>query len=241
MAHILGCEVVRPLLLDLFCCAGGAATGYHRAGFEVVGVDIEPHPNYPFDFVLADALAFTRDIVAAKALYGNVAFEAVHASPPCQAFSIATLHHGAAQASKHPDLVDPVRQLLRNLGLPSVIENVAGAPIRHDLTLCGEMFGLRVHRHRYFELDGWFAMQPRHAPHNLGGARDNCHIEEGYARQVVGNYANHADAADAMGINWMNHRELAESIPPAYTKFIGEQLMTHVLADRAAAQSGNLR
>lgn len=210
----------RPRLLDLFCGGGGCSVGYHRAGFDVVGVDLEPQPNYPFEFVRADALEFLREH------YQD--FDAIHASPPCQAFSLATMFNGREASASHPDLVDPTRVLLDETGLPYVIENVEGAPLRRDLVLCGEMFGLRVHRHRVFELGGWFAMQPRHQPHVLKGALHNCHIEDGHARQIVGNYANHDDAMDAMGIDWMDRRDLAQAIPPAYTEFIGEQLLAYV-------------
>jgi hypothetical protein len=205
-------------LLDLFCGAGGCSVGYTRAGFEVVGVDNQPQPNYPFEFHQADALTFPL-----------AGFDAVHASPPCPAYSLATLHHGAGAGAGHPDLVAPTREVLTASGLPYVIENVIGAPLRKDVVLCGEMFGLRVHRHRIFEVEGAFVMQPRHAPHVLKGALHNCHIEDGHARQVAGNYANHEDAADAMGIDWpMSRRELANAIPPAYTEHIGEFLMRHL-------------
>ena len=211
---------MRPRLLDRFCGAGGCGKGYADAGFEVVGVDIEPQPDYPFEFVQADAMTFPAD-----------GFDAQHASPPCPAYSLATLHRGLAARDDHPDLVAPTRAMLEADGLPYVIENVIGSPLRKDLVLCGEMFGLRVHRHRVFELGGWFAMQPRHAPHVLKGALHNCHIEDGHARQVVGNYANHADALDAMGVDWpMSRRGLANAIPPAYTLFIGEQLIRHLAA-----------
>ncbi len=222
----------RPRLLDLFCGAGGAAMGYHRAGFDVVGVDIKPQPNYPFEFYCADALSvriFTESGEVWVGLHGrNQAIDAIHASPPCQAFSLATRFHGNAHAATHPDLIAPTRELLEATGLPHVIENVAGAPIRHDLVLCGEMFGLRVHRHRYFQLGGFFALQHPHARHHLAGAIHNCHVEEGYTRQVAGNYADHTDASDAMGIDWMARAELAEAIPPAYTEFIGDALLAHV-------------
>ena len=221
-------------MLDLFCGAGGAAMGYSRAGFDVVGVDINPQPNYPYEFVQEDALRVLEEL--ADPAYGgwlqwkytNIRIDAIHASPPCQAFSLASLWHGKAKQKQHPDLVDATRRLLDSTGLPYVIENVVGAPIRSDLVLCGEMFGLRVHRHRVFELGGWFGMQPRHQPHLLKGALNNCHIEDGHARQVAGNYADHADASDAMGVDWMTRKELAQAIPPAYTEFIGAQLLAHI-------------
>lgn len=229
-------------LLDLFCCAGGCSKGFADAGFEVYGVDIEAQPNYPYPFFQGDALDVLRRLLDGEGItFSNGEtlyledFAATHASPPCQAFSLASLYQGIEQrAEKYLDLVDPTRQLLEAAGLPYVIENVEGAPLRRDLVLCGEMFGLRVHRHRIFELGGWFAMQPRHAPHRLKGALHNCHIEEGHARQVAGNYANHEDASDAMGIDWMNRSELPQAIPPAYTEFIGEQLISHIKAELAA-------
>ncbi len=217
---------MRPRLLDLFCGAGGASVGYHNAGFEVIGVDINPQPNYPFTFIRADALkVFMADFWI---LGGMEDFDAIHASPPCQAFSLASLYHGQANQDSHPDLVDETRLLLDATGLPYVIENVVGAPVRPDLVLCGEMFGLRVHRHRVFETGGWFSMRPPHTKHLLKGADHNCHIEDGYTRIVAGNYSDHDDAMDAMGIDWMTRKELSQAIPPAYTEFIGEQLLAYM-------------
>jgi DNA (cytosine-5)-methyltransferase 1 len=214
--------VSRPRLLDLFCGAGGCSVGYHRAGFDVVGFDNVPQPNYPFEFIQGDALA--------ASLTG---FDAVHASPPCPAYSLATHYHGTQD--NHPDLYKPVQEKLLASGLPYVIENVPGSPVRKDLVLCGEMFGLRVHRHRLFELHGFFVLAPRHQPHVLKGALTNCHIEEGHARLVAGNYADHEDAADAMGIDWpMSRRELANAIPPAYTFWIGERLLDFLRFEAAA-------
>lgn len=228
----------RPRLLDLFCGAGGCAAGYQRAGFYVVGVDNAPQPNYcGDDFVQGDALEVIRRLLSEQMQpqwYDLNDFDAIHASPPCQAFSLASLYHGHAGRDEHPDLVAPVRGLLWKTGLPFVIENVAGAPIRKDVMLCGEMFGLRLHRHRYFETHGFFVMQPKHAKHQLKGAEHNCHIEDGHARLVAGHFANLADASDAMGIDWMTKDELAEAIPPAYTKHIGDQLIQHVLVEVTA-------
>ena len=213
---------VKPQLLDLFCGAGGCSVGYARAGFDVVGVDIADQPSYPYDFRKGDALEMCEELVWALGV------DAIHASPPCQAFSLASLYHGKANQDKHPDLVDATRRLLNETGLPWVMENVVGAPLRADLTLCGEMFGLGVHRHRIFETEGFFAMSPPHTPHRLRGAKHNCHVEEGYARIVAGNYADHDSASEAMGIDWMDRKELAQAIPPAYTEHIGGYLMTAV-------------
>src|SRR5713226_9004155 len=127
----------KPRLLDLFCGAGGAAAGYARAGFEVVGVDIRPQPRYPFAFHQADALTCSLD-----------GFDAYHASPPCQLYSRT---HRLWKSSVHPDLVDPLRQRLRATGKPYMLENVPGAPLPGSIVLCGTMFGLGVLRHRLFE------------------------------------------------------------------------------------------
>lgn len=215
-----------PRLLDLFCGAGGAGMGYHRAGFDVVGVDLAPQPNYPFPFLRADAL----ELLAAGFWRG---FDAIHASPPCQRYSLATGFHPEARAN-HPDLVEPTRELLQQAGRLYVIENVPGAPLRRDLVLCGEMFGLRIHRHRWFECGGWTPMRLQHQPHRLRGARTNCETGPGVARWVSGHYADHQDASDAMGIDWMTRDELREAIPPAYTELIGHQLAAHLAARFAA-------
>jgi DNA (cytosine-5)-methyltransferase 1 len=208
---------MRPRLLDLFCGAGGASVGYHRAGFDVVGVDLHPQPNYPYEFHQADALTFPLD-----------GFDAIHASPTCQTFSLASAWRPGTK-EKYPDLVTPMRlRLHAEATVPFVIENVPGAPIRQDVLLCGEMFGLRLHRHRYFETEGFLVMQPAHSGHRLKGALTNCHIEAGYTRQVAGNFAGMASASEAMGIDWMTRLELAEAIPPAYTEFIGGQLLDQV-------------
>lgn len=206
----------------------------------MIGVDVVPQPRYPYEFVRANALeALDRLTYGLSLVEGDVRwhiedFDAIHASPPCQAFSLASLYHGHDSRNEHPDLVAPARALLNRTRLPYAIENVAGAPIRKDVLLCGEMFGLRVHRHRYFETHGFFVMQPKHSRHKLKGAAHNCHIEEGHARLVAGHFADLADASDAMGIDWMTKDELAEAIPPAYAAFIGRALIHHVVVEVAA-------
>jgi DNA (cytosine-5)-methyltransferase 1 len=211
-----------PRLLDLFCGAGGAAMGYHRAGFEVVGVDIVPQPRYPFESHQADALTFPLD-----------GFNAVHASPPCQPFTIASAFHPGTKAA-HDDLIDGVRRRLATTGAPTVIENVPGAPLRHDVLLCGEMFGLALHRHRYFEIGNALCLQPPHTRHRLKSAEHNCHVEPGYTRLVAGHFGHRRSAHAAMGVDWaMTRSELAQAVPPAYTELIGHQLAAH-LRSRAA-------
>lgn len=221
----------RPLLLDLFCKAGGAAMGYYRAGFEIVGIDIEPQPRYPFQFIQVDAMGLDEGFLSG--------FHAIHASPPCQRYSDLAKRNGNAAA--HPDLVEPVRKLLHFIGRPYVIENVEGAPLIDPVVLCGTMFdGLRVLRHRLFETD-WPLQQPAHGKHPLVYTMDRrkAHFQrldqEAAFVQVTGggNYSK-AAAASAMGIDWMTKDELNQAIPPAYTRFIGEQLLAHLQLRKAA-------
>jgi DNA (cytosine-5)-methyltransferase 1 len=230
----------RPKLLDLFCGAGGAGMGYHRAGFDVVGVDIAPQRHYPFEFVQGDAL----DYVASC---GHM-FDAIHASPRCQIHSQIT-----PDKSKHVDMIPATREALERLRKPYVIENVYGAlkSMRSPIMLCGSQFGLKVYRHRLFESNVMLFM-PNHVPHHDNtpraghGISDKGFIsvtsggktvdigkaakwlnEKGYMT-VVGHFGGADYARFAMGIEWMNARELAQAIPPAYTEYIGRQLMPFV-------------
>lgn len=216
----------RPRLLDLFCCAGGAAMGYHRAGWDVEGVDIAPQPRYPFAFRQGDALATLRELHMSGRL---AVFDAIHASPPCQGYTALRAVHG----NEWPQLVPAVRELLDATGLPYVIENVQGSPVRRDLVLCGEMFGLDVIRHRYFELGGWTAPKLAHKPHRgrVRGWRHGAYYEGPYLA-VHGDGGGKGSVSEwqaAMGIDWTDdRRELAEAIPPAYTEYIGRALLQHV-------------
>ncbi len=210
-------HMARPRLLDLFCCAGGAAVGYHAAGFEVVGVDVEIQPDYPFEFHRADALTFPLD-----------GFDAIHASPPCQSFT-AYRRKGHGVGDGYPDLIEPVRARLERSGLPYVIENVAGAPLRDAVMLCGSSFGLDVRRHRYFESNvplesppcdhSW--QTPRFPP-ATNRTNLRCTVEVGVWRIPL------EVQQRAMGIDWMPLRKLSEAIPPAYTEHIGRQLMAAI-------------
>jgi hypothetical protein len=214
---------MKPRLLDLFSCAGGAGVGYAHAGFDVVGVDIDPQPNYPYEHHVGDALQYL-------AKHG-MEFDAIHASPPCQGYTALKAVHG----NPWPLLIEPVRDLLEQIGKPYVIENVQGAPIRRDMVLCGEMFGLRVLRHRYFELGNWTGTAPEHQPHRgrVAGWRHGQYYDGPYFA-VYGNGGGKGTVAqwqDAMGIDWTSdRRELAEAIPPAFTQHIGTQLMAAVVA-----------
>ncbi len=231
---------MKPRLLDLFCGAGGAAMGYHRAGFEVVGVDIKPQPHYPFEFIEADAMVLLMDLsvqgfaITSMGTEVRIAdFDAIHASPPCQRYSAATTVHGRAVIESHPDLLDPTRQRLMALGLPFVIENVVGAPMRANLMLCGSMFGLEVRRHRLFEGDVPF-MAPATCDHTEAAVPVYGHTGAGANRgreRARGRSNGVADWRRAMAIDWMGVNELAEAIPPAYTEWIGNQLMSRLRAE----------
>lgn len=212
--------MVTPLLLDLFCCAGGAAKGYADAGFAVLGVDIEPQPNYPYEFIQADAIDYVRE-------FGRWV-DAIHASPPCQAHT--TLAKGNNNNREtYPDLIGLTRDVLRGTGKPYVIENVPSAPLHDPVMLCGEMFGLDVIRHRLFESNTYLT-QPAHVKHRgrVAGWRHGQYFDGPY-KAVYGDGGGKGtlqEWRDAMGIQWMQTRhELAESIPPAYTRFVGEQLI----------------
>jgi len=220
---------VRPRLLDLFCGAGGAAMGYHRAGFDVVGVDIRPQPNYPFSFHQFDAL----DI-----LKWDLQFDAIHASPPCQAF---TAYQRTGKVGDYPDLIEPVREFLQATGLPYVIENVVGAPLVNPVLICGTMFDppLEIQRHRLFEANWDIGPPWWHCRHMLNGkdrypggrSKQRTGSSRGLVRGTVeiGSWDIAQEKQnEAMGIDWMTLEELSEAIPPAYTEFIGTQLVAHL-------------
>jgi DNA (cytosine-5)-methyltransferase 1 len=252
----------RPRLLDLFCGAGGAAMGYHRAGFDVVGVDIEPQPHYPFEFHQADALEVLDRAVDGNELWPFDGwlddiedFDAIHASPPCQAYTAMKVM--ANHRPDHPDLVAPTRELLELSGLPWVMENVPGAPMDDvgppdlfggggGVMLCGSMFGLNngeyeLRRHRLFECSTPLAQPPcRHRLPVIGFYGDHArtpqrtvdgHRDRG--GDIVGNAKKMPLVRDLMGIDWMEWPESTNAVPPAYTFFIGQQLMAHLKATHA--------
>ena len=234
--------MTRPRLLDLFCGAGGAAMGYHRAGFDVVGVDIKPQPHYPFEFHQADALTFPLD-----------GFDAIHASPPCQAYTLMR-HMGKRAGEGAPDLVDATRLRLEGSGVPWVMENVVGSPLDNPLVLCGSAFGLGVRRHRLFESSHLIFRAPcDHRPGSWpvavwGDGRPSRREARREHRGPIAVYGDHPEdaaihransdapgltrraatlavASVAMGIDWMDWREITQAIPPAYTEWIGAQLL----------------
>jgi DNA (cytosine-5)-methyltransferase 1 len=197
-------------LLDLFCGAGGCSMGYHRAGFEVVGVDSKPMPNYPFKFYQADALQFDLN-----------GFDVVHTSPPCQRFSM--MGGWSRNKKKCPDLVDKIRTRLIANNKPFVIENVIGAPLLNPIMLCGTMFNLGVIRHRLFEIHPFqieHSMVCDHSGEHYTVLTKSCRpTGDMFAKSSV------ANGRKAMGIDWMTQYEMGEAIPPSYTEFIGKQLI----------------
>jgi len=218
-------------LLDLFCGAGGATKGYQRAGFEVVGVDSTFQPRYCGDaFITAEALEY--------ALAHGDDFDAIHASPPCQHYSkTRKILQGKGLTPRYESLVEQTRLVLEHLGLPWIIENVPGAPLRLPIVLCGTQFGLRVLRHRLFE-SNWSIVPPSKCRHN-GGTNSHRGYSRGAAYVTIGghNY-NPTEGRAAMGIDWMARDELNEAIPPAYTEYIGRQLrgrLTGVFPDPGLA------
>lgn len=224
-------------LLDLYCGAGGAAMGYHQAGFtDIIGIDIMPQPHYPFPFIQADALAPPVRLED---------FDLIHASPPCQAYSVARTTYAYHGGTPPPELIEPTRVLLVASGRPYVIENVERAPLLNPITLCGTEFGLSAYdpdmgrvmhlkRHRLFESSFWM----------MSGGGCHCNVHRGNIAGVYGGGGEDRKRALRNGktgrggytpkvavrrhlldIDWMTLKELSEAIPPAYTRFIGEQFL----------------
>jgi len=222
-------------VLDLYCGAGGASMGLKMAGFDtIIGVDINPQPEYPFIFVQNDVtkmmFPYYEDFYAQ--------FDLIWASPPCQAYSYAA-RRWHNEGRSYPDLISRTRKILLDSGKPFIIENVPGSPIRKDLMLCGEMFGLKVIRHRYFEIHGFKVPQPNHKKHR--GL-----VKDGYYVTVAGHGGNDSKHnycklnglenksklevwQHAMGIDWITDKKmLAQAVPPAYSKYIGEMFLKNI-------------
>jgi DNA (cytosine-5)-methyltransferase 1 len=217
----------KPHLLDLFCGAGGATKGYQDAGFRVTGVDIKPQARYCGEtFIQADALEYV-------AAHGQE-YDLIHASPPCQAYTVANNIHGRTD---HPRLIAPLREMLLQLQVPYVLENVVRAPLRFPIQICGLALGIRVKRHRLFE-SSRLLFGTDCGDHTAdyaivfgGVAKGRGHTIGKTAKggsRIRRPSISHADAQKAMGIDWMSREELSQAIPPAYTKWIGLQLLRGV-------------
>jgi len=240
-------------LLDLYCGAGGAAMGYHRAGFDVVGVDVKEQPSYPFEFIQSDVFDLNKSFIDE--------FDIIHASPPCQAYSIGSIGQRAA-GKCYKDLLSKTRELILQHEKSYIIENVKNAPLLKPMKLCGSMFKLRVIRHRFFETDMWIYPPMSKCQHNgavysgeyvnvynsmpvssyIGGKiisnEERKERSRAYRARVREKYncgtskAEYLDWSDAMGIDWMNKQsvaknkyDLTQAIPPAYTEWIGKLIL----------------
>lgn len=228
-----GTEPVNNLrILDLFCGDGGCSAGYARGGFKVTGVDINPMPRYvhgPENFIQADAMEVLFRLVKhgewtdGDNIIRLTDYDALHASPPCQGYSATQRFN---PDTEYPKLIEPVRDALRALQRPYVIENVETAPLYATVTLCGGMFpkdDLRVYRHRIFETN-FYVPQPVHNPHITPQAKMGRPPKDGEFMHVVGHFPSMDYAKKAMGIDWMRRDELAEAIPPAYTHYLSPYL-----------------
>lgn len=227
-----------PRILDLYCCAGGAGDGYAAAGFEVVGVDIAPQPNYPHQFVRADAREYLAGLLEEE---DCGYFDAIHASPPCQTRT-AYKRRGDGVGDGYEDHIAQVQQLLDAIGKPYVIENVPTAPLRDPVVLCGSMFGLDVRRHRLFETNWPLTAPPcnhkAQAPNRFPGATNRAPMSR--ATVEVGVWRIPLDVQKrAMGIDReITLRELSEALPPVYTEWIGRQMQNQIRRDLVASTSG---
>lgn len=237
---------MKPRLLDLFCGAGGASQGYADAGFEVIGVDINPQPNYPFEFHQLDAVELLEWMAAIGPYWEGC--DAIHASPPCQAF---TAYRRTGLVGDYPDLIDQVRHLLVLLELPWVMENVEGAPLHDPVLICGSMFDppMDIRRHRLFEANWDLPAPTWPCRHKLAGPD---RFPGGRSKQRTGSSSGKVRATIeigawdiplerqrvAMGIDWMTLEELSESIPPAYTEHIGGYLKAEVMRRRELVGQG---
>lgn len=206
---------MQPKLLDLYCGAGGAGYGYHMAGFDVVGVDIIKQKHYPFEQINCDAIEYCKA--------HHEEYDSIHASPPCQAYTRAR----KLQGNKHPKLLEATRRALIETRKPYVIENVPGAPLINPTMLCGQMFEMELYRHRLFEtnfnLD--LILHPQHCVPQVKMGRMS---KNGEYLQMVGHFAGVDLARKITGCHWMNQYELAQSIPPQYTEWIGKQMKAYV-------------
>jgi DNA (cytosine-5)-methyltransferase 1 len=214
-----------PLLLDLYSCAGGSGMGFYRAGYDIVGVDSEPQPNYPFEFHQADALTYLREVIDnGMRLPDGRKVKAINASPPCQFYSTMTNCRPGLR-EEYPDLIGPTRALLSETTVPWVIENVGAAkPWMNDpITLCGQMFGLELYRHRLFESNVRIP-EPLHPSHTKPASKA-AHWVPGTVMSVCGHVHPITMAREVMEIWWTTRDELSEAVPPAFTEYLGKQML----------------
>lgn len=206
-------QVMKPKCLDLFCCAGGAGEGYKLAGFDVTGVDIVEQPKNPHRFILGDALEYAKK-------HGHE-YDFIHASPPCQAYTKAG-KQWRKEGKEYPDLIAETRKVLQELGKPYVIENVPDSPLIDPIKLNGSFFGIKVHRLRLFETN--FEL-PQPEFEHIQPVKMGRPVKEGDVIQPVGHFSGVPYARKEMELPWMGQKELAQAIPPVYTKWIAERYL----------------
>lgn len=215
----------KPKLLDLYCGAGGCSVGYHRAGFDVIGVDIKGYKGYPFPFIKSDVFEFLQSNDVSQ-------FDFIHASPPCHNYSISTVPQRHSGSRTYVDLIDRTRFYLIQLEKPYVIENVPGSPLKNYIELSGAMFGLKVIRRRWFESNITLF-----APPAVRYKRKSV-VDGDYVTVVSSQFGNLSKAREAMGIDWMSRKEIVLAIPPAYTEFIGRQIYNRLNESTNVHQAG---
>lgn len=204
--------------LDLFCCGGGASVGLYQAGFDVVGIDIEPQKNYLYVFHQSDALSLPVSYLQM--------FDFIWASPPCQKYT-PSAKQWRKEGKVYPDLIQATRELLKLAGRPYCIENVEDAPLINPVMLCGTMFGLKTYRHRIFETN-FKVVQPAHQKHAHKNAKMGRPPKENEYLQIVGHFSGVPMAREIMGLPHLNQYELAQAVPPAYSRYIAEQFLKHI-------------
>lgn len=205
-------------LLDLYCCGGGAGYGYEQAGFDVTGIDIKPQPKHRGKFIQADAIEYLKNHWHE--------YDIIHASPPCQAYSKASMQFRKT-GKVYVDLIELTRKTLIETGLPYVIENVPGSPLINPIELCGAMFEMRTYRHRLFE-SNVNLNSPPHPEHIAPNAKMGRPPKDGEFIQYVGHFSGVKMVQEMTGLYWLGQNELAQSIPPQYTKYIGKQLISYL-------------
>ena len=201
-------------LLDLYCCGGGAGYGYEKAGYDVTGIDIEPQPKHRGKIIIADAIEYL------KAHFQE--YDVIHASPPCQKYSMSSMQFRKA-GKEYADLIEITRKELIKTGKPYIIENVPGAPLHNPIELCGAMFGMRTYRHRLFE-SNMPIKAPEHPEHKNPNAKMGRKAKSHEHIQYVGHFSGVKEVQEMTGLHWLGQYELAQSIPPQYTEYLGNQI-----------------